>query len=113
MYVLLTLNVRYEPSQWHRDTSNCPLGWERESLCSNATPPARRTVKAFIYIFDVSEGQGCTSVVRGSHRLLPEVGSPSHLFDFASAGFNEGWAGSGLGRTATVDGFAPLSLMPK
>ena len=34
-------------------------------------------------------------------RLLPEVGTPSELFDFASAGFHEdGWAGSGLGRTA-------------
>ena len=52
--------------QWHRDGGSCPLGWERESLGSSIR--ARRTVKAFVYIFDVSEDQGCTSVVRGSNR---------------------------------------------
>ena len=44
---------------WHRDTSR-PDAWP---------VPSTRTIKAFIYIHDVSENGGPLSVVPGSHRL--------------------------------------------
>ena len=103
------LRARWDQSTRDRDGGSTPLGWERESLGGGA-PPARRTVKAFIYIHDVSEDQGCTSVVRGSHRLLDPV-TPSTLYDLKAAGFKDGWAGSGLGRSE-AEGFAPLGAMP-
>ena len=53
--------------------------------------PTNRRVKAFIYMFDVAEDQGCTSVVRGSHRI---PWGPGGVYDLASAGFN-GFTGSG------------------
>eukprot|EP01051_Picozoa_sp_SAG22_P015109 SAG22_NODE_1929_length_3293_cov_3.309956_5_plen_62_part_00 len=56
---------------------------------------------------DVAADQGCTSVVRGSHRLDSGVG-PAALYDLKAAGFPQGqFAGSGVGRTE-ADGCAPL-----
>ena len=66
----------------HHD-SNAGAGWESEQIGHGI---ASRTVKAFIYINDVAEDQGCTSVVRHSHRVSPLVGGPNSLFDFISAG---------------------------
>eukprot|EP01052_Picozoa_sp_SAG31_P013902 SAG31_NODE_848_length_11534_cov_8.897463_12_plen_229_part_00 len=107
-------------------------GWEQEQLekevqpTSTGTHIAQRTVKAFIYINDVAEDQGCTSCVRGSHRLSPLGVGPNGLFDFVAAGFpgsedvekredgyraQSGFAGSAHGRTAAA-GYAPTSLMP-
>ena len=71
--------------------------------------------------------RGCTSVVRGSHRLSPLGIAPNTLFDFDSAGFSggnervsqheegyrreNGFAGSALGRTEEA-GYAPTRMMP-
>ena len=75
---------------------------------------------------DVAADQGCTSCVRGSHRLSPLGIGPNSLFDFESAGFggneqvwqreegyrrNLGFAGSAFGRTEET-GYAPTHLMP-
>jgi hypothetical protein len=69
-------------------------------------------VKVLLYINDVTEEQGPTSVVRGSHRI-PFGGvfsGPKGIFDLASAGF-EGFAGGSSEHTAEL-GFAPLSSVP-
>lgn len=68
-------------------------------------------MKVIVYVNDVAEDQGCSSVVRGTHRLPSAVG-PGSLYDVAGAGFaGGGFAGSGAGRTE-ADGMAPLSAMP-
>ena len=89
---------------WHRDTaSGPPDAWPYPSL---------RQVKVLLYINDVTEEQGPTSVVRGSHRI-PFGGvfsGPKGIFDLASAGF-EGFAGGSSEHTAEL-GFAPLSSVP-
>jgi hypothetical protein len=88
---------------WHRDSISPPDAWPHPSL---------RQVKVLLYINDVAEDQGCTSVVRGSHRIPfgGVFGGPGGVFDLASAGF-EGFAGNDSGRTADL-GFAPLSCVP-
>lgn len=77
-------------------------------------------------INDVTADQGCTSCVRGSHRLSPLGIGPNSLFDFESAGFcgdeevfrreegyrrSLGFAGSAFGRTEEA-GYAPTRMMP-
>ena len=69
--------------------------------------PTSRIVKAFVYVHDVAEDQGCTSVVRGSHRI---PWGPGGVFDLKSAGF-QGFEGSGSSRTSDL-GFAPTGSIP-
>ena len=81
-----------------QDMANTPHQWPF---------PINRRVKAFIYMFDVAEDQGCTSVVRGSHRI---PWGPGGVYDLRSAGFS-GFTGSGRqadGRPRSEEeGFAP------
>jgi hypothetical protein len=94
---------------WHND-SHAGAGWEQEQLGRGV---AKRTVKAFIYINDVAEDQGCTSVVRGSHKLSPLGISANTLFDWNGSGESgqSVFAGNDVGRTV-ADGFAPMGSMP-
>lgn len=61
-------------------------------------------MKAFVYMFDVAEDQGCTSVVRGSHLMPTEWGSAGAVYDLSSIGL-KGFGGSSKGRTVD-DGYA-------
>ena len=66
--------------------------------------PHARVVKAFVYMFDVAEDQGCTSVVRGSHLMPTEWGSAGAVYNLSSIGL-KGFGGSSKGRTVD-DGYA-------
>ena len=85
-------------TSWHND-SHAGAGWEQEQLGRGV---AKRTVKAFIYINNVAEDQGCTSVVRGSHRVSAQGVAPNALYDWAGSGATGQavFAGSGPGRGA-------------
>ncbi len=110
---LLTVQARTVPPEveggytsWHRGIPTLFVSLAASSVqvnhCRHAsadmasTPhqwpfPTNRRVKAFVYMFDVAADQGCTSVVRGSHRI---PWGPGGVYDLSSAGFR-GFTGSG------------------